>query len=519
MESIADLPPYDREEKDTEIFENFTVDTRESQPLKKNWNKMMNLGRVIALLRGDVQEHVLFIKNTFDIEYIRIWDIYDDGLQLNLENEGGRHNFSKLDKALDFLCSNSLRPYIELGCKPIILLDNYESYISYVEREIVFKELEDYGHYLESLMIHLVNRYGAQEVSQWIFELWSDPRLFKKNGDGDAYFSTLEMSCRVIKKIVPGARVGGAYDREYGYIFLKDFAAAWSRRKVSADFLSVYCYRSRGAELINGEVPYKHDAQKPDFLLNYLTENKALLKEYGVDVPVYVREWNFTVINRNVLNDSCFKGAYVMKNLIDLYDQTELLGYWFATDLFVECEEAPKLLDGCCGLLSYDGIRKPAFYAFDFMNHLEELLLGRSKHMMVTSNGYDSYTIVCHNYKHMDVQYFLRDEQEVTVEEIPLLFPDTSRLKLNIRINHIKNGFYYIKTHSVCAHSGSVQDEWKRMGFIENLGRQDMDYLRGICVPHITVFEYPVKNHTLEITLTLDAQEIQRIHIYRQLRE
>lgn len=486
--------------------------------LPKNWCRMVNIGRVISLLRGDVQEHVVFLKKTLNLEYVRLWDLYDDALQLNLGSSDGRHNFSKLDKVMDFLVSNKLRPYLELGFKPVILLDAYDSYMNYVEREILFKDYLDYGRFLESLLIHFLNRYGAYEVSQWIFEQWCDPRLFLE-GRPDSYFRTFEIAYNAIKNVVPEAKLGGAFDREYGVVQFEPLVLAWSRRNIQPDFLSVYCYRSRGDDEDGAPHSYEFLSQKADFLKKYLVEHKEIMKACGMDVPVYVSEWNFTVVNRNVLNDSCFKGAYVMKNLMELCQEAEMVGYWFGTDLFVESDEAPKVLDGCCGLISYHGICKPAFYAMDFMNRLGNYLLEQNENMMLTADGYDNYTIVCHNYKHLDVQYFMQNEKNIRIDGIPLLFPDDSRLRVNVVIDHVKNGFYYVKTRSIHPKNGSVQDEWQRLGYSENLNMQDIDYLRGICVPRITIYEYSVTSHTLELNLTLEPQEIQCIHIFRQIRE
>lgn len=170
-----------------ELRRNLDADTEKYRFLTKNWNRMINIGRAVTLLRSDIQQHVIYLKRSLNVEYIRIWDLYDESLQLNIGSADGRHNFSKLDKIMDFLLDNKLRPYMELGFKPIILLDAYNSFITYQEREILFQDYIEYGRFLESMVIHFVNRYGAYEVSQWIFEQWCDPRLFSKE-KADNYF-------------------------------------------------------------------------------------------------------------------------------------------------------------------------------------------------------------------------------------------------------------------------------------------------------------------------------------------
>ena len=202
-----------------------------------------------------------------------------------------------------------------------------------------------------------------------------------------------------------------------------------------------------------------------------------------------------------------------------VYEFVDMIGYWFGTDLFVETEESPNLLDGCCGLISYHGICKPAFYAMDFMNRQEEYLLGQDKDIMISANGYDNYNIVCANHKDFDIQYYMQEENQLQIDKIPMIFKDTVRKRINIKINHVQNGLYYVKTRSLSPKWGSVQDEWYRMGLVKNLSEQDIEYLRRISTPKISFYEYNVVNGTLELSISMDAHEIQAIHIFRQLQE
>ncbi|MGN1377395.1 MAG: hypothetical protein ACI4V6_03505, partial [Dorea sp.] len=305
----------------------------------------------------------------------------------------------------------------------------------------------------------------------------------------------------------------------YGVIDYRKLIVEWSKRKIQPDFMSLYCYRTLLEEAMADSRVLAQELQGPDFLIKYLRSKKKILKENGMDIPVIISEWNMTVFNCNVLNDSCYKGAYVMKNLMQLYSEVEMAGYWFGTDLYIDYEEAPKILDGYCGLISYHGIRKPAFFAMDFMNRLGQYLLGQTDNMMVATNEYDDYTIVCHNYKHLGVQYYMQDEKDIHIEKIPLLFDDLSRLKITVQLNNVKNGLYYVKTRSISNKNGSIQDEWLNMGLIENLNAKDIDYLKQISMPRITIYKQVVTNNILEISIFLDPHEIQCVHIYKQIEE
>ncbi len=508
-------------EDDYEEMEQIEADTGHYTILTKNWNKMINIGGVSLLLQKEMQDHTVFLCKTLGCEYVRIWDLYEKRMHINAGNKSGKYNFNRLDACLDFLTEHNIMPYMELGFKPFILLKNFEEYTFAEEREIPFRGPEEYGGFVRSLLMHLVNRYSLRQVSAWIFEVWCDPRWFPE-GDASEYIAYFEQAYQAVKEVSPHSRVGGAYDRSYGIISFESFIQQWSSRNIQPDFLSVYCYES----LIRDVTPedggrWIHDAEeKKNFRIEaYLRSRKQILMNYGMTMPVYSSEWNFTVINANVMNDSRFKGAYMMKKIMNLYQDLDLLGYWFGTDFFVDEDEAPMLLNGRCGLITHQGICKPAYWAVRMMNRLEDYLLKKTDNAMVTMDDFDSYVIACHNFKELDIQYYVQEERDVTIESIPHLYDNNKSLIMKITITGVKNGIYHIKTRVVNSQYGCVQDEWIRMGNIAFLTAADVEYIDHMSRPHITISEQAVTDHTLRFTTKLEPQEIQSIHAFRYMEE
>ena len=369
--------------------------------------------------------------------------------------------------------------------------------------------------------MHLVNRYSLQQVSSWIFEVWCDPRWFP-GGDPSEYIRYFEQAYQAVKEICPQSRCGGGYDRPYGMISFEQFVRKWSVRSLQPDFVSIYCYESvvRDGAIGNIRASVMDPEIKKNFHIeHYLEEQKQILMRYGMMMPVYSSEWNLTVINANVMNDSRFKGAYIMNQLMNFSQMLELSGYWFGTDLFVEEDEAPMLLNGRCGLITHQGICKPAYWAFRMMNRLEDYLLGKHTNAMITMNEFDSYVIACHNYRELDIQYYVQEEREVSIRNISHLYENNRNLTLKIRITGVKNGIYHIKTRVVNSQHGSVQDEWLRMGEVAFLTEADVEYMDHISRPRITISKQEVSDHTLYFTVRLEPQELQLIHAFRYMLE
>src|SRR5699024_8985866 len=54
----------------------------------------------------------------------------------------------------------------------------------------------------------------------------------------------------------------------------------------------------------------------PDFLSHMLDSFQTLLAQYELaHLPVWLEEWNATLWQRDLSNDTCYKAAYLMKNI------------------------------------------------------------------------------------------------------------------------------------------------------------------------------------------------------------
>ncbi len=266
-----------------------------------------------------------------------------------------------------------------------------------------------------------------------------------------------------------------------------------------------------------GKEPNRGQSREPDFMRKYLDYAAAALERNGFDGRnIHITEWNFTIASRNPLNDSVFKGAYIVYNLLGQAGMARLSGYWLGSDLFSEFYDSRKLLEGSAGLLTKDGIRKPAFYGFEFMNDLDRYLLGRNESAIVTTNRHDSYTIVCCSYSHPSYRYYMKKENDIGVSEVNSFF-DGEKERMQFRISGVRNGRYQIRTRRVNREFGSVQDEWLRMGLSDELSARDIRYLQQVCVPKISIETTVITDGELVIDAVLETNEIRQIHVLYQM--
>ncbi len=493
------------------VVSTMEVDTREKQRLKKNWCRILNIGRASDLLRYDVREQIRYLKETLHFEYGRFWNLMSDSMMIQMDSTQTRYNFRLVDQVIDYLLELGIKPYIELGLKEETVFGRVERSILRTRNDNQIALIKKNKGFLEELVRHLAKRYGTGVVESWYVELEKNA-VIHRHIDTETYLDIFDTVAGIFKTHVPNIKVGGAgFCLNFAGKELPEILEKWKKRRFRPDFISIYSYPYiQDEDLLDaGRNPYSPDES---YLYHQIREAKRVMEELQFEVPeFFVTEWSSTLSNRNQLNDGCYKSAYIMKNLIQNYEEADAVGYWLASDIYSESIDSEKILFGGCGLLSKDGIRKPVFFAYEHLCHLEKYILGRNQNAIVSYNGRGLFFICCHNYKHFNFRYYAQDESRIEIEYQNRLFEDNEVLQMVFKFHNVNKGRYQVKIFSVNQENGNVQTEWKKLGYFEDLAMKEIDYLKAICCPKLAIRQVEMEGDVLEVQTRLSTQEIQGI--------
>lgn len=418
-------------------------------------SRAVNIGDAYLILQSEVQNQLKEIRKNTGLCYVRIWNLL---CRENCFDGQKGYNFRKLDLVLDFLLENQMKPYLVLGQKPILFMYTPERSVREMEETEGYSP-EIFSGIIKALSKYLVNRYGVEELESWYFEYWYDHNNLLGCRSKDSrrveywddlqgeldredwtFFEYFETLYRTLKAISPDIRVGGAeFILGFETLWCKEVFRAWKEREIWPDFLS-FCSYQYIAVYEDG----KHYGRKSidgSYIRNQVETMREVMAEAGFSAPEFhIDEWNFTISNRNVLNDSCEQGAYILKNCIDLAGDVDIMAYWHALDVYSDYYDTDLILNGDSGLITRDGIAKPSYYAFVFLNKLLPNVVAKDENMLITTNGKGRFMIACHNYKKLSSQYVFTEEDQIKVEELSQYIENTETLKLKIKLDHVKNG-------------------------------------------------------------------------------
>lgn len=500
--------------------DNIIIDLKEERELiKHNWKLLTTIGRAKDGLNKVVQDQLKTVQSEIGFKYIRFHGIFDDEMRVYDEDNNGDIvlNFSYIDKLFDFLYSINLKPFIELGFMPEKLAKEQEKIFHRPTIISPPKDINKWNKLIREFIKHCINRYGLEEVKTWYFEVWNEPEIVNFFGfkDVNEYYKLYENTYKTLKSVSKELKVGAPgidFICDASYNWTKDFYDFYSSKGIIPDFIYSHSYTysiSSDLKQIDPNTLSEEGIFSKDenFLYNYIKEIKEKTKEINKeDMKLYITEWNASPSHRELTHDTCYKAAFIVKNIVENMDSTECLAYWTITDFIEELALPEEVFHGGVGLITFNSIKKAAYNAFYLLSKLGNKFVDKGEGFYITKNN-RGYQIILYNYCHFDKLYLSMDTSKITLEERYNVFKNDNPKEFTFKLENIDSGDYEVKEYRVNRKQGSSFDAWVEMGAPKYLEAEEIEYLKNKSYP-----EYKRKNIKIDksykINTVLEPHEI-----------
>ncbi|MDR0656204.1 MAG: helix-turn-helix domain-containing protein [Treponema sp.] len=502
---------------------------------EKPWQEVINLGFATDFEKSEFIRQIKFLQEEAPFRYARFQGLF--GRSMLSTNEAGEYSFAKIDRVIDFLYSVHLLPFIELGFKPAKINKNTYTPVFSKDYEIDFFSMDEYERVIDNFLKHAINRYGIGKVSHWQFEYWEprdDGHLQIVDKDGIyAYIDQFARIRRTIKKIVPMARIGGPGLPTPGPVDIKyidKLIEGLKAKNSPPDFLSYYIFHLANLEQFVGlkeKTENEFILAAKDEISRKITEIKECsIKLFGfkehssalelTGKSLYITEWNFDFSCRNFIHDSLFKAPFVIKNSIDAINNISVLAYWLASDISAEYTDSDALLFGGPGLISRNGIRKPALFAFQFLSKLGGRLLSKGDGHIITAKSDDEFTVILFNYKYITNRIQFIEQLWYISGNLTDYLEDVEKCSFSVEIRNINSGRYKVRQHILNSYYGSIYDTWMGLSAVQNLQPSETEWLERACFPALRI-DFLTAKGSLVIDCELEPNEVRLLEINRIL--
>ena len=376
-------------------------------PTDFSWQIGLGNDHAYQLHRTDVCEHIKLAHDELGIKYIRCHGIFDDDMltyqrmgdcrmfrSVPFNNKIEEINFRQVGHVYDNLLACGVKPFVELSFMPSALASGKKLGLRYDPNITMPKSLVTWGEYIKKFIHFLIDRYGADEVETWYFEVWNEPDLdcFFAGTKKD-YFKLYEATVRAIKEVSPKLRVGGPSTS--ACLWIEDFLNFCKENNVPCDFVSTHHYPgdafgnfvnfknvkqmfSSAMDAVKNHKPLSDTMTNMFFLPDdFIRWDKGTLarmddaaKAKVGNMPLFITEWNSMAVFGSPVHDEKYSAAFAVKSCMDLNNTLGGYMFWCCSDIFEEQFMLPKPFVGSFGIVSNDGIPKPNFWGFKILSQL-----------------------------------------------------------------------------------------------------------------------------------------------------
>jgi xylan 1,4-beta-xylosidase len=434
---------------------------------------VVGAGRVAEGLRAGWQRDLDVVHWECGFEYLRMHGLLQDELDVYSEDKQGRpvYNFQYIDAVYDAILSTGMRPFVEFGFMPQRLASGEKTIFWWKGNITPPRDYAKWERLVHELVQHWTNRYGRDEVRRWYFEVWNEPNLKDLfwSGDRAEYFKLYDATVRAIKGVSTEYRVGGPATAGRGWI--REMIEHATKTRVPLDFITTHDYGVTSGALDAEGTQQLFLDPSPDAIVAGVREVRTQIKTSAMpNLPLHYTEWSTSYSPRDPVHDAYISAAYILSRLKGSEGHAQSMSYWTFTDIFEENGPVPSPFHGGFGLINFQGLRKPSFYAYQFLHRLgAEELVSNDPNSWATRDG-GSVQLLFWNYtppqtKESNQVYFKRDQQAKEIGETRVSFAGLPR------------GSYTLNVYRVGYGVNDVYTDYLKMGSPATLTREQVQAL------------------------------------------
>jgi xylan 1,4-beta-xylosidase len=371
-----------------------------TQPFPHVWEQMFGSGRAILSLRESYRNDLRLVRDVTGFRYMRFHGIFDDEVGVYDRDPQGRttYNFSYVDQIYDGLLANHVRPFVEISFMPRLLAANPVVHpFWYKPFPSPPKDPQEWARLVSAFTQHLIERYGAQEVEQWYFEVWNEPNIDFWNGEPkkETYFAFYKLTANAIRQVDAKLKLGGPATAQAAWV--SDFIRYCTQERAPFDFVSTHIYGNEDPVNVFGTATAVSRKEMVARAVRKVYEEVA--KSAAPKTPVLITEHNATYLNQPEVTDGPFMGPWLANTIRECDGLTQMMSYWAFSDVFEEQGVVKMPFYGGFGLVAERGIPKAAYRAFELLHRLgDRRIANESPDALVTKRSDGALVVALWNY-------------------------------------------------------------------------------------------------------------------------
>jgi xylan 1,4-beta-xylosidase len=446
------------------------------------WSHTVGTGTASLTLRPDLQTHYKLANRELGMQRVRGHGVLNDDMSIFHWSGTGAptYTWTNFDKYLAAIVAAGMRPFIELSFMPADLALNGNSR----DRP---KDMTVYRQFIQAVVQHCVDKYGAADVGQWYWEVWNEPDYPGFwNHTLTEYYQLYDAAVDGATAVLPNILIGGPSTTDAGPTKIGAFLQHTKMANKRVTFASSHVYPGG-----NGSSPANATTLVND---NNTRVTQITTNGYTTaQVKSVNTEWNSAYSGQggnpgdaNLSMDNHWNVGFILKGVKLLADKTvgetpaiETFSYWAVSDVFDESSgpsgsyilgQGGNLPFGrVFGLIGFQGVRKAAWNAFKMLNYLGTKRMTTTggtasdgvDGMATMSANSDELQILVYNY-YQTLNTTGTDNVTINVSNLPAALANKELFVTHFRVDETHSNPYRVWT-SQGSPTNPTETQWQAL--------------------------------------------------------
>ena len=267
-------------------------------------------------------------------------------------------------------------------------------------------------------------------------------------------------------------RVGGPSTAAASWI--PEFLAHTKQSGAAVDFVSTHAYGAADGFITTDGKRNVKLTPSPDAIIGEVRKTRTQMKEAGYpDMPLYFTEWNASWSLGDPVLDTYIMAPYILSNLKGSQGMLQGMSFWTYSDLFEELGPPKRPFGGGFGMMTIDGIRKPAWFAYKYLNQLGDTAL----------NTVDQQSYAAKDGRNVQVLLWdlVQPENESGNRAVyGKVLPTHESAPVKIELKGLKRGSYAISLHRTGFEANDPYTAYLKMGSPKSLTAEQVQELQSV---------------------------------------
>ena len=447
-------------------------------PMNTMFKECVGAGRANEGLRADWQRQLTRVHQECGFTSIRMHGLFCDDMGVYREDKSGRpeYNWQYIDELYDFLESIGMKPFVELGFMPSALASGSQTIFWWRGNVTLPKDFNKWADFIRAFTAHVTERYGEAEVRTWYFEVWNEPNLsgFFAGKQPD-YFHLYDVTAKAIKSVSPAYRVGGPATAGCGWI--PEFIRFCATNHSPVDFISTHTYAVDQGFLDENGNRGTTLSHNPHAIYGEMIDTRKKIRGSALpNLELHFTEWSASYTPADPIHDSFHSAAFILDKIKGADNAVNSMSYWVFTDIFEEPGPRFTPFHGGFGLVNYEGINKPAYYAYQFLNRLgeNELQSSDAASWICTDNAGGIQALV------WDFTLTPPGPSENNQAFYPRDLPSHPKSNVALSLSGVAPGQYSMAIYRVGYRANDAYSAYKDLGSPHQLTKPQVAYLKSM---------------------------------------